>query len=49
MDRRSAEVQLRPRARPGQHRRRRGCLRRRRRRPLPLFLRLALHARSSFP
>lgn len=49
VDRRAAEVQLRPRARPGQHRRR-GRLRRGRRRPLPLLLlRLALHACSSFP
>jgi hypothetical protein len=47
VDRRAAEVQLRPRARPGQHRRR-GRLRRGRRLPLPL-LRLVLHARSSFP
>lgn len=51
VDRRAAEVQLRPRARPGQHRRR-GRLRRGRRRPLPfplplllLLLRFVLHAR----
>lgn len=48
VDRRAAEVQLRPRARPGQHRRR-GRLRRGRRRPLRLLLRLVLHAHSSLP
>jgi len=48
VDSRAAEVQLRPRARPGQHRRR-GRLRRGRRRPLRLLLRLVLHAHSSLP
>jgi hypothetical protein len=50
VDRRAAEVQLRPRARPGQHRRR-GRLRRGRRRLLPHLLLLSLvpHARPSFP
>ena len=49
VDRGAAEVQLRPRARPGQHRRR-GRLRRGRRRLLPHLLpRFVLHARPSFP